>query len=483
MATRSAKESVQPVTRDGSLSSRPSFSSFLTNVEDDGTMTYFWRAHSITALIFLIASLLYVSLFEDQTHDVSWNVKRGIVACVVVFCIFGMTQVRDGPFRRPHPAFWRLVVCLSVLYELALVFLLFQTVDNARQLMAYLDPELGKPLPEQSYAEDCRIYDPDGHPDGPWHNLWEKMDIFVVGHLVGWFFKMLMIRDYWVCWVISIMFEFLEYSLEHQLPNFAECWWDHWILDVLVCNGAGIWLGMKTLNYLNIKTYQWRGLWKISTYRGKLKRIFLQFTPYSWTRFDWQPTANLTHWLAVLGIISMYLLAELNTFYLKYILWIPPPHLLNWLRLVLYVLVGSCALRELFQYMSDPECKTMGQQSWVMSAIIFTEFLIALKFDLPLILKPFPRYIAICWILGILAVVSWTVWNFCIHRISFRFLHWTMKKPKSGNKKEKETMATDDADGCEVDDHEVSNNSQPAVKKQTERPYMTRLRTRNNENA
>ena len=37
--------------------------------------------------------------------------------------------------------------------------------------MAYIDPELGKPLPEQSYAEDCKLYDP-GHPAGPFHNFW-----------------------------------------------------------------------------------------------------------------------------------------------------------------------------------------------------------------------------------------------------------------------------------------------------------------------
>ena len=46
-------------------------------------------------------------------------------------------------------------------------------------------------------------------------------------HIWVFLLQMLMIRDYWVCWVISIMFEVLEYSLEHQLPNFAECWWDH----------------------------------------------------------------------------------------------------------------------------------------------------------------------------------------------------------------------------------------------------------------
>lgn len=53
------------------------------------------------------------------------------------------------------------------------------------------------------------------------------MDIFVVAHAVGWFGKALILRDYWFCWIISIAFELCEYSLEHQLNNFAECWWDH----------------------------------------------------------------------------------------------------------------------------------------------------------------------------------------------------------------------------------------------------------------
>ena len=37
----------------------------------------------------------------------------------------------------------------------------------------------------------------------------------------------LILRDWWLCMVISVMFEVLEYTLEHQLPNFSECWWDH----------------------------------------------------------------------------------------------------------------------------------------------------------------------------------------------------------------------------------------------------------------
>ena len=73
------------------------------------------------------------------------------------------------------------------------------------------------------------------------------------------------------------MFEFLEYSLEHQLPNFSECWWDHWILDVIICNAGGTVIGLMTLRFLSIKSYNWRGLYNIPTYRGKIKRILAQF--------------------------------------------------------------------------------------------------------------------------------------------------------------------------------------------------------------
>jgi phosphatidylserine synthase 2 len=33
---------------------------------------------------------------------------------------------------------------------------------------------------------------------------------------------------------MSIGFELLEYSLEHQLPNFGECWWDHVIFFLII---------------------------------------------------------------------------------------------------------------------------------------------------------------------------------------------------------------------------------------------------------
>ena len=66
-----------------------------------------------------------------------------------------MIQFRDGPFIRPHPAFWRAVLGVNLLYELAMVFLLFQDLESARGMMKLLDSSLDVPLPEKSYAENC----------------------------------------------------------------------------------------------------------------------------------------------------------------------------------------------------------------------------------------------------------------------------------------------------------------------------------------
>ena len=94
----------------------------------------------------------------------SWSVLsltlcclRGVYAAIASFLLFAMIQFRDGPFVRPHPAFWRIILGVNLVYELALVFLLFQDVHTARHMLTYIDSNLGVPLPEKSYAEDCSL--------------------------------------------------------------------------------------------------------------------------------------------------------------------------------------------------------------------------------------------------------------------------------------------------------------------------------------
>ncbi|KAF0515241.1 Phosphatidylserine synthase 2 [Gigaspora margarita] len=205
----------------------------LAYTENDPTTEFFYRPRTLTVLTIMLVGLVYVAMFPEA-DDMKTNIKFGTWAGTFSFLLFAMLQFRDGPFIRPHPAIWRVVLGLGVLYQMFLVFILFQNKRDARYIISCIDPSLGVPLPERSYAENCELtYD----------NVKNQLDIFVIYHIVGWYAKAVVLRDYWFCWILSIMFEVMEYSLQHQLNNFAECWWDHWILDVLICNWAGLYLG------------------------------------------------------------------------------------------------------------------------------------------------------------------------------------------------------------------------------------------------
>ena len=152
---------------------------------------------------------------------------------------------------RPHPAVWRVIHGMVVIYLLVLVFLLFQNVDNARQLMRvrtgltnslsqpvecwrhkrtdraghgactrakqsytyawtckganhchsavccseghgvsiqHLYPELGVDLAERAYGVDCRLWVPGRGVN--WTVIHATVfDEFVVAHTLGWWAK------------------------------------------------------------------------------------------------------------------------------------------------------------------------------------------------------------------------------------------------------------------------------------------------------
>jgi len=109
----------------------------------------------------------------------------------------------------------------------------------------------------------------------------------------------------------------------------CRCWWDQWILDVGVSNALGIVIGCKLAGYLEMKEYKWGSYGSIPSYLGKAKRTMMQFTPASWTKVEWKPTSSLKRVFAVQVLIVCMHIEELNAFFLKYILWVPPECKLN----------------------------------------------------------------------------------------------------------------------------------------------------------
>ena len=50
------------------------------------------------------------------------------------------------------------------------VFLLFQTPKDFRRLVQFIDPSLNESITEQSYGDQCAIYD-EKVPEDPYHNI------------------------------------------------------------------------------------------------------------------------------------------------------------------------------------------------------------------------------------------------------------------------------------------------------------------------
>jgi phosphatidylserine synthase 2 len=268
-------------------------------------------------------------------------------------------------------------------------------------------------LEERSYGSDCRIYTPE--KSNKFSNVYDTLfDEFVIAHTLGWWGKAIMVRNLPLLWVLSIGFEMAEVTFNHMLPNFNECWWDSIILDVFCCNWIGIWAGMKTVNYFDGKTYAWVGLSQQKSIFGKVRRSLGQFTPAYWDKDEWNPLQGPARFIQVLGLVLLILTVEVNAFFLKFCLWIPPLNPLNSYRLIIWWLIANPAIREYNSFLQDRKpIKKLGAFCWLALAIAIVETLICIKFGRGLYPKPMPRFVFWFWTSVVMALIlflsAWTI--------------------------------------------------------------------------
>ncbi|GJQ08900.1 hypothetical protein GpartN1_g691.t1 [Galdieria partita] len=351
----------------------------------------FQKPHTATLLAVFLGVIVYLAWRNEKRMDTVSNVIQGILCSCLPLLVYGILQFRDGFFQRPHPAVWRLVMGLSLLYLMFLVFLLFQNVSDARKIIGYLDPlNAGRPLPDRSYGDDCRLWTPE-NPNGSLANLFLALDAFVVAHTLGWFVKALMIRDRVVLWLASSLFELLEYLLKGMLPNFNECWWDSIILDLLCCNLVGIELGLIACKILQTKKYSWRGNDSVSK-KTFWKELIGLFGPSSFDKLQWPIFGSLRHFVACSLVIFVLEVADLNAFFLKAILWVQVESSLNVYRILIIALQGFPSAREFYQFLIDPSCQRFGSQAWILVATLTAELLISIKFGRHVYQKKWTEY-------------------------------------------------------------------------------------------
>eukprot|EP00741_Cyanophora_paradoxa_P009312 tig00000144_g9020.t1 len=364
----------------------------------DRISIYFYTPHTITALCLGSLAVIYLAWTYNDSISTASNVKMGLVAAIAVFIAYAFIQFPNGPFIRPHPAFWRVTQGCAILYLLFLVFIAFQSKDDVRQWLRHLYPSLGTKPEYRSYGEGCDKFETFKST---------LFDEFVLAHLLGWWGKTVLLRDWWLCIVLSLLFEAWEFTFMHYLPNFIECWWDHWIVDVAVCNMVGMWIGMKTCEYFKMKAYNWPGITEISDTTGKIKRAIGQFTPFEWDVFEWEVFASWRRLVQVLFLLAIISAIELNAFFLKFLLWIPPTNPLNSYRLIMWFLFGLPGVAEYYRYMHSPERDLrFGTSAWLVIAMTTMETFLTFKFGRGEFTEPFPRPVVLAWSLVALALTT-----------------------------------------------------------------------------
>ncbi|XP_031640040.1 phosphatidylserine synthase 1 [Contarinia nasturtii] len=340
---------------------------------DDISLDFFYKPHTVTLLAVSIISVMYFAFVRDE-QDNQENIWAGMLCAIFFFLIISVLAFPNGPFTRPHPAVWRIIFGVSVIYLLFIIFLLFQNYKVIMSIFYWLDPKLQnfRIDMDKEYGVNCSQI--------TLERLWSHIDVFAYGHFLGWMFKAILIRHIGILWAISVMWEITEITFAHLLPNFIECWWDALILDVLVCNGLGIWCGLKICKMLEMREYKWASIRDISTTTGKIKRAVLQFTPVSWTTVRWlDPKSTYMRLLSVSQLVIFWQITELNTFFLKHIFEMPPSHPIVSIRLIFIGLIVAPSVRQYYIYITDPNCKRLGTQCWVYCAIMVSEAILCIK--------------------------------------------------------------------------------------------------------
>lgn len=372
----------------------------------DITFPNLYRPHSLITVTLMSVILIAACFYRREMDDEMENSLMGLKVAVVLFIILGTFILPYGPFIRPHPIVWNVGFAFGIVYFLFLVFLSFQTHEKALKLVNMVNNDSGYYVDYKLYAHDCRL---------TVKNLWDTFyDIFFVAHFLGWLAKALIFRNRIVCWVLSIYWELIEYSLIFFLPNFKECWWDSIIMDILIANALGIELGLYLGYFLEMKKYKWTSILEIESIWGKIKRAVLQFSPESWYGSKWHTTSTIKRFAQVNFLAMCLLITEINAFTVKAALRIPPSNRLNVFRAVLWFSVGLPAVRQYYIYISEEKCQRMGSMTIVAVMIMIAETLISVKFGS----SSFPK-------IPMTTIVLWVVYiaiyligcSFCITKL------------------------------------------------------------------
>ena len=351
------------------------------------------RVKLLVFMVVVYIAINYLDLFKDPTSSLVSNIRMAILAANLLVIFLGVQFLPAPSKTRPFPLFWKLVQAAAFAYSLNILLWLCFSRENLQFILGRIyDQNLGKPLAERSYADDCRIYTPE-NPISKFYNITSSLDMFVIAHFLGWTFKVWIFRNSVMAWFLSIGFEIMEWTMEVWLPNFKECWWDHWLFDIFGCNFIGMLIGKYTIKYFGMRKLYWfmdrTEEWERLTWYQRIPYIFTSRKEYI-KNDRWHWLAELWTFNAIVWFWFMNMYLDLSYFYNKAMIDIPPPHWLCAVRIWILAFFAIIASNDYYDYVVVRKCNSMTLPIFLLHIIMILEGLLFLKnikqglFDNPL---------------------------------------------------------------------------------------------------
>lgn len=144
-----------------------------------------------------------------------------------------------------------------------------------------------------------------------------------------------------------------------------------------------------------------------------MKRTLGQFTPAQWDKDEWHPLLGPWRFIQVLSLCIVFLTVELNTFFLKFCLWIPPRNSVVIYRLILWWLLAIPTIREYNSYLQD-RCIPMFSiyilsiECWWMPILATSEQVLDIlcPYNVIFYRKPVKKVGAYCWLSLAICIVE-----------------------------------------------------------------------------
>lgn len=328
---------------------------------------------------------------------------------VVVYCFL---QTRDGLLVRPHPGFWRVVHGIGLAHLMVVAFLAGSPTKVGRTLVRQLIPGVIEQR-DDVFSGTCDL-----QCELSFRTLKIQLSkLWFYSHLIGWFAKMCIFRDWTFCLILSFAFELVELSFQWLIPELRECWWDSIFLDVALSNMIGMFVGAIVLRLLNAVCYNWLSGEQHDEPTNRLQSVVTRFIPFYWTQYHWSFFRTPERFLHTVVLLILALLTELNVFLMMYALDIPASHWYHKVRVTYLCFLAISGVAETYNYVTTKTKKQrrIGHNAWLFVTIICVEFIVCLRYGSERFRSFIPdKGVLIPWGIALTLLSIWSFFHFSV---------------------------------------------------------------------